>query len=52
MAYYEDRRGQQAKKTEKTNEIVTWLKMRASEIVKLKIVKPLARSWKGRISTV
>jgi ribosomal protein L2 len=28
------------------------LKISESEIAKLKIVKPLARRWKGRISTV
>ena len=29
-----------------------WLKMSASEIVKLKILKPFARRWYGRISRV
>lgn len=29
-----------------------WLKMRAIEIVKLKMLKPLARSEYGRISSV
>jgi hypothetical protein len=29
-----------------------WLKIRATEITKLKMLKPLARKWYGRISTV
>ena len=29
-----------------------WLKMREQETMKLKTVRPLARRWKGRISTV
>ena len=29
-----------------------WLKISATEIVKLKMLKPLARSWYGKISTV